>query len=318
MKALCLDAGVLALRDRAPPVARSGEALIRVAMAGICNTDLELARGYMGFSGVLGHELCGVVEACDDARFVGRRVAGEINIACRRCELCKQGLERHCQARTVMGILNKDGCFAEYVTLPVCNLHRLPDGMPDELACFLEPTAAACEVLEQITVLPRDRVAVLGDGKLGLLAAQVLAGTGCELTLIGKHEGKLERAAKCGIATCMLVDAARKAFDMVVEATGSREGMALAIELTRPRGTIVLKSTYHGAVALDLAPLVIDEITVVGSRCGPFAPALVALGTGAVNPIPMIDAVLPLSEAVSAFELAARPGSLKVLLDMRG
>lgn len=318
MKALCLDGGGLSLRDVAPPVPGPGEALIRVAMAGICNTDLELARGYMGFTGVLGHELCGVVEACDDARFIGRRVAGEINIACRSCELCKQGLGRHCQARTVMGILGKDGCFAEYVTLPLCNLHSLPQQMPDELACFLEPTAAACEILEQITVLSRDRVAVLGDGKLGLLVAQVLAQTGCELTLIGKHARKLELAKTCGIATCSAADVARKSFDVVVEATGSNQGMAFAIELTRPRGTIVLKSTYHGGVKLDLAPLVIDEISVVGSRCGPFTPALVALDNGSVKPLAMIDAVLPLSQAVSAFEHAARPGSLKVLLDMRG
>jgi threonine dehydrogenase-like Zn-dependent dehydrogenase len=316
VKALVLDHGQLALRDVPPPDRQPGEALIRVSMAGICNTDLEIAKGYMGFSGVLGHELCGVIEAADDARYIGKRVAGEINLACRACELCKRGLPRHCERRTVMGIAGKDGCFAEYVTLPMRNLHLLPDAMPDRRACFVEPTAAAFEILEQVTVMSRDRVALLGDGKLGLLVAQVLEQTGCELTVVGKHPRKLELLASRGIRSAELGSLQRKSFDVVVEATGSRDGLRAAIELTRPRGTLVLKSTYHGTVELDAAPLVIDEMTVVGSRCGPFERAIAALGGAIIDPDAMVDAVVPLSQGVTAFERAAQPGVLKVLLDM--
>jgi threonine dehydrogenase-like Zn-dependent dehydrogenase len=317
VKALVLDSGRLALRDRPTPVAGSGEALIRVAMAGVCNTDLEIARGYMDFSGVLGHELYGVIESCPDARFIGRRVAGEINLSCGACELCARGLGRHCSKRTVMGIAGKDGCFAEYVTLPMANLHLLPDELSDERACFVEPAAAAFEVLEQVMVLGRDRVAVLGDGKLGLLIAQVLESTGCALTLVGHHPRKLELARDAGITTAEIGSLARKSFDVVVEATGSPSGLHAAVELVRPRGTVVLKSTYHGKLELDAAPLVIDEITVVGSRCGPFERAIPALASGLVRPDALIDAIVPLARAESAFERAAQPGALKVLLDMR-
>jgi threonine dehydrogenase-like Zn-dependent dehydrogenase len=318
MQALVLENGRLAVQERPVPLPGPGEALVRVLMAGVCNTDLEIAKGYMGFSGVLGHELCGVVEACaEQPRLIGRRVAGEINLACRTCELCARGLTRHCPHRTVMGIAGKDGCFAEYVTLPVANLHVLPPAIDDVRACFVEPVAAACEVLEQITVMPRDRVAVLGDGKLGLLVAQALATTGCALTLAGKHDRKLRLARDRGIATAALADLPRKAFDVVIEATGSPAGMHAAIELVRPRGTIVLKSTYHGKLVLDAAPLVIDELHVVGSRCGPFEVAIPALASGAIRPEDMVDAVLPLSQAEAAFERAAEPSVLKVLLDMR-
>jgi threonine dehydrogenase-like Zn-dependent dehydrogenase len=317
MKALYLDAGQLSVRDVAPPAPAADEALIRVAMAGICNTDLELSKGYMGFSGVLGHELCGVVEAAPDARLIGKRVAGEINLACRRCATCLRGLYRHCPARSVLGIAGKDGCFAEYVTLPVANLHVLPDALPDELACFVEPAAAAFELLDQVTPMPRDRVAVLGDGKLGLLAAQVMATTGCEVVLAGKHERKLERARAFGITTCPAHELAPKSFDIVVEATGSPEGLAQAVALTRPRGTLMLKSTYHGKVAFDAAPVVIDEISIVGSRCGPFPVAIDGLVSRAIDVSGLVDAVLPLEQAVTALRRAAEPGVLKVLLDMR-
>lgn len=312
-----LERGVLALCDRPQPTPNAGEALVRVAMAGICNTDLELTRGYMSFSGVLGHELYGVVESAPDARLVGRRVAGEINLACGACALCAQGLGRHCPKRSVLGILGKDGCFAEYVTLPVANLQLVPDRIPDELACFIEPTAAACEILEQVQVRARDRVAVLGDGKLGLLCAQLLLTTSCKLTLIGKHDKKLALARARGIETRAADGVEPRSFDIVIEATGSPEGMALATSLVRPRGTIVLKSTYHGTLSIDLAPFVIDELTIVGSRCGPFAPAIAALASGEIDPRPMIDAVVPLSNAAEAIETAAKPGVLKVLLDMR-
>lgn len=317
VKALVLDAGRLELRDVPVPQPRAGEALVRVAMAGICNTDLEIAKGYMGFSGVLGHELCGVIEACADTGLVGRRVVGEINLACRSCELCGRGLHRHCEERTVMGIAGKDGCFAEYVTLPLTNLHFLPKDLPDIRACFVEPTAAAYEVLEQVTIMPRDRAVVLGDGKLGLLLAQVLSSTGCASTLVGKHPRKLALARKLGIAVAELSELPRKSFDIVIEATGSAAGMHAAIELARPRGTVVLKSTYHGKLELDAAPLVIDELTVVGSRCGPFEAAVPALASGVVNPDDMVDAVFPLAQAERAFAEAAKPGMLKVLLDMR-
>jgi threonine dehydrogenase-like Zn-dependent dehydrogenase len=317
VKAFVLENGKLALCDRPVPVAGPGEALVRVTTAGICSTDLEIAKGYMGFSGVLGHELCGVIADCDAPRHVGRRVAGEINLACGACELCGRGLFRHCSRRTVMGIAGKDGCFAEFVTLPLTNLRLLPDELSDERACFVEPTAAAFEILEQVTVMGTDRVAVLGDGKLGLLIAHVLDTVGCGPILVGKHARKLELARLHGIATAELGALARKSFDLVVDATGSPAGMRAAIELVRPRGTVVLKSTYHGQLELDAAPLVIDEITVIGSRCGPFERAIAALASGLLQPDDMIDAVVPLSSAEAAFERAAQPGTLKVLLDMR-
>jgi threonine dehydrogenase-like Zn-dependent dehydrogenase len=317
VKAFVLEEGQLAVREMPMPNRNPGEALIRVTMAGICNTDLEIAKGYMGFSGVLGHELCGVIEASDDGRHVGKRVAGEINLACRNCELCKRGLMRHCSRRSVLGIAGKDGCFAEYVTLPLRNLHLLPDALSDVRACFVEPTAAAFEILEQVTVMSTDQVAVLGDGKLGLLIAQVLEVTGCELTLVGKHPHKLGLAEKRGTRCAQLDQLPRKAFDVVVEATGSKDGLRAAIELTRPRGIVVLKSTHHGEVQLDLAPIVIDELSVIGSRCGPFERAIAALSASQIDPDAMVDAVVPLAQAEAAFEHAARPGVLKVLLDMR-
>jgi threonine dehydrogenase-like Zn-dependent dehydrogenase len=317
MQALCLSDGVLGVRELEPPQPGPGEALLRVRMAGGCTTDLEIAKGYMGFAGVLGHELLATVESAADPRLLGKRVAGEINLACGRCETCARGLGRHCPARSVLGILRKDGCFAEYVTLPLSNLHVLPDALSDELACFVEPTAAAFEILEQRPIAPEERVVVLGDGKLGLLIAQVLATTGCALTLVGKHEPKLALARARGIATAALDELKRKSFDVVVEATGVAQGLRAAIELTRPRGTLVLKSTYHGALELDAAPLVIDELCVMGSRRGPFAPAIEALMERRVDPGAMIAASLPLRRGVEAFALASQPQTLKVLLDMR-
>ena len=314
MRALTLENGTLALEELPSPVPGPGEALVRVSMAGICNTDLELARGYMSYAGVLGHELCGVVERCDDPSWVGKRVAGEINLACGRCATCAAGLGRHCPTRTVMGILGKQGCFAEHVTLPVANLHALPDALDDVRACFVEPTAAAFEVLEQVPLDARSRVAVLGDGKLGLLVAQVLAQHGADTVLVGRHARKLELARGLGLRTAAGAEALpTKAFDVVVEP----DGMKTAVSLTRPRGTIVLKSTYHGELHLDAAPIVIDELTLVGSRCGPFEPAIAALVSGRVRPETMVDAVLPLADAATAMQRAGAPGALKVLLDMR-
>lgn len=317
MQALAVTEGGVAWVERPMPVPQAGEALVRVAMAGICNTDLEIARGYMSFGGVLGHELCGVVEQCSDARWIGRRVAGEINLGCGHCDLCGRRLNRHCQTRTVMGILGKDGCFATHLTLPIANLHPLPDAISDQNACFVEPTAAAFEIIEQVPLDGRDTVAVIGDGKLALLIAQVIATTGAKLTLVGKHAGKLSVARALGIEVTAREALAAKSFDVVVEATGSPSGMHEAIGLVRPRGKIVLKSTYHGPLTLDAAPLVIDELQVIGSRCGPFEPAIAALASGAVRTEPLISAIVPFRDALQGFSRASAAGTLKVLLDMR-
>ena len=318
MKALVFEHSRVAVMERPLPTLRAGHAIVQVQMAGVCNTDIEIAKGYMGFSGVLGHELYGVVTACEDASWVGKRVAGEINQACGRCDMCLRGLGRHCPTRTVMGILGADGCFAEYVALQTNNLHPLPNSLSDERACFVEPTAAAFEILEQVSITPEHNVAVLGDGKLGLLIAQVIATTGCAPTLVGRHPRKLSLARDHGARVAELAELPAKSFDVVVEATGSADGMNAALHLTRPRGTLVLKSTYHGSLELNAAPIVIDEITLVGSRCGPFDPAIDALSRGVVDPSAMIDAIYPLGEAAQAMQRATEPGVLKVLLDMRG
>jgi threonine dehydrogenase-like Zn-dependent dehydrogenase len=315
MKALVYD-GTLAVRDVPTPEPGTGEATVRVSMAGICNTDIEIARGYMGFSGILGHEMVGVVEAAPDPALVGTRVTAEINLACGRCERCARGFGRHCASRTVLGILGKDGCFAERVTLPVRNLHAVPDTLSDEQAVFTEPFAAAFEVLELVHVEPMAEVGVLGDGKLGLLCATALRGTEANLTLVGKHERKLAHARKLGIPT-QPADAVQPGqFDIVVEATGSPSGLDLALTAVRPRGTVVLKSTFFGRPEIDTAKVVIDEIRVVGSRCGPFPAALRSLRAGRADPTPLIDARYGLNDAVTAFEHTQRSGVLKVLLDL--
>jgi len=301
-------------RDLPEPVPAAGEALVRVHLAGICRTDLEITRGYLGFRGTPGHEWVGHVVAAADPGLVGARVVGEINFACGVCPTCRAGLGRHCPTRRVLGIVGADGAFADLVLLPARNLHRVPDSVPDRAAVFIEPLAAACEVLEQVPVAPGLRTVVLGDGKLGLLVAQVLAGAGADVTLAGHHAGKLERARRLGIATGPAVAGA----DLLVDATGSPGGLAAALALVRPRGTIVLKTTVAGEHRLDLAPAVINEVTVVGSRCGPFAPALAALAGGRTSVAPLVDAVYPLDDAVGAFARAAEPGVLKVLIEAGG
>ncbi|HJL17678.1 MAG TPA: alcohol dehydrogenase catalytic domain-containing protein [Sandaracinaceae bacterium LLY-WYZ-13_1] len=315
MRALRFD-GTPRLEELDVPRTAADEALIRVRRAGICATDLEIVKGYMGFTGTLGHEMVGDVVGCADASWVGRRVTGEINLGCGRCARCHAGLSRHCAERTVLGILGKDGCFAEYVTLPIRNLHPVPDELGDAHAAFVEPVAAAFEILEQIHVDPSARVAVLGDGKLGSLVAMVLRLTGASITVVGRHEAKLGRLAPLGVRTALAddADAIGGDFDVVVEATGSPDGFAAARAMLRPRGTLVLKSTYHGALELDAAPLVIDEITVVGSRCGPFAPAVRALADGRVDPSPLIEETFPLADGVRALERAAERGVAKVQL----
>jgi threonine dehydrogenase-like Zn-dependent dehydrogenase len=315
MRALLFDGSSLrCLDDHPDPEAQPGEAIVRIRLAGICSTDLQILAGYMGFTGVPGHEFTGEV-VDGPAELTGRRVVGEINYACGRCPNCRQGLGRHCPHRRVMGILGADGAFAEYLAIPVANLHVVPDGVPDEAAVFTEPLAAAYSILEQVTIGPPDDVVVLGDGKLGLLCAQVLANTGAAVTLVGKHPENLALVADRGVVTTLL-DAWKPTADAtcVVEATGSSAGLALAAAAVRPRATLVLKSTVAEEHRLSLAPLVINEITVVGSRCGLFPPALQALAAGTVAVTPLISATRALSAGPDALALAARSGIRKVLL----
>ncbi len=330
MHALVFRNNALALEKNYPqPDLQSGEALIRVLMAGICNTDLEITRGYLAFQGVLGHEFVGIVEAVHEGPgaspptyLIGKRVVGEINAACHRsnCPYCQQDMPTHCPNRTTLGILNRDGAFAEYLTLPVANLHLVPDNVSNEEAVFVEPLAANFEVLEQVHVRPTDSVVILGDGKMGQLAAQVLALSGCEVMMVGKHEEKLALAEKRGVHSYVLDDATsftlenRRRVDVVVECSGSAQGLEMALRLVKPRGTLILKSTVADKSTLYLAPIVIDEIRIQGSRCGPFAPAIRALSQKTVDIRPLISAHYSLDDGIVALEHAARPGVLKVLL----
>ena len=314
MRALVFD-GELHLREEYPqPVPGPHEALVRVLLAGICNTDLEIIRGYMGFRGVLGHEFVGVVEAADDSAWVGRRVVGEINCACGECPTCRAGRPTHCPQRVTIGIAGHDGALADYLLVPLSNLHVVPDSTPNRQAVFTEPLAAALEVLEQVHIRPSERVIVVGDGKLGLLVAQVLMLTGCDLLVIGRHQEKLSLLARRGIATQGADEPARVGADVVVDCTGRAEGFALARQLVRPRGRLVLKSTFHGDNQINLTSLVVDEVTLVGSRCGPFAPALRLLEQGLVEVEALIDSEYPLAEGAAALARAGTRGALKVLV----
>lgn len=317
MKALVFADG-LRFTEVPKPTRPRGEALVRVTTAGICNTDVEITRGYMNFRGVPGHEFVGVVEAADDCNLVGARVVGEINAGCGQCSWCAHGMERHCPHRTVLGIAGRDGAFAEYCVLPEKNLIRVPNGLSDEQAVFTEPLAAAMEIFEQVKIEPSHRVLVLGDGKLGLLVALVLRLTGCDLVLVGKHRDKLELFTAGGGSYRLLDEliAGNDRFDVVVEASGRPSGWGLAVGRVKPRGTLVLKSTYHSGLDFNPAALVIDEITVVGSRCGRFGPALRVLDAGLVDPTPLISATFPFSRAEEAFHRSQEPGVLKVLLKM--
>jgi alcohol dehydrogenase len=314
VRALVFD-GSVALRDVPEPTPGPGQALLALRLAGICGTDLELTRGYKGFAGTLGHEFVAEVVQCPSApQWVGRRVVGEINLACGACERCGAGLRTHCAARRVLGILEQPGCFAERFVLPVQNLHAVPDALSDEHAVFTEPLAAALRVVEQVPLSPAQRVAVVGDGKLGLLVVMALRAHGIPVTAIGRHPHKLALVAGPGVhATTEALPPA--SFDVVVEATSSREGLQHALALVRPCGTVVLKSTVHGTVALPTAALVVDEIHLVGSRCGPFDVALRAMVEGRVDPRPLVQARYPLAQAEQALAHAARPGTLKVLLE---
>lgn len=313
MRALLLDRELI-VRDNYPdPAPAPGESIVRVRMAGICGTDLELARGYMTYRGVPGHEFVGEVADTQGGALAGRRVVGEINAACRRCEWCVAGMGRHCPNRSVLGIAGRDGAFAEYLRLPSDNLIALPDSIPDELGVFVEPLAAIYEIFEQTDLRRDQRIAVLGDGRLGALAAMVLRAQNYAPVLAGHHRDKLERLAAFGIEV-QLEDHLKAGFDTVIDCTGHSAGLNRALTLVRPRGMVILKSTAAAGAALNLALAVVNEITIVGSRCGRFAPAIAALEAGKIDPRPLVSSVFPLDDAIAAFAAAGRSPNFKVLL----
>ncbi|MBP0003828.1 MAG: alcohol dehydrogenase catalytic domain-containing protein [Cyanobacteria bacterium SBC] len=314
MKALWLENQTLQLRDDLPvPEPKSGEALIEVLRAGICNTDLELLRGYYPYCGVPGHEFVGRV-AQGPPEWTGKRVVGEINAACGHCRFCQSGQPTHCENRTVLGIVNRNGAFAEYLTLPVQNLHAIPENVSIEAATFTEPIAAALEIQQQVAVGDRSKVLVVGDGKLGLLVAQTLALTGCDLLAVGRHREKLALLEKRGIQTGFADAVVDRAFDLAVECTGNPEGFSIARRGLRPRGTLVLKSTYAGNLSLDVSSLVVDEITLIGSRCGPFPPAIELLANDRIDVLSLVCDRFSLNNGLAAFDRARERGVLKVLL----
>lgn len=319
MKAVVFDDGLKLDNNYAKPVPQKGEALIKVSMAGICNTDYEITKGYMGYVGVLGHEFVGVVEDVngEDKSLVGKRIVAEISYGCHKpdCEWCNQGLVRHCPDRHTIGIWRKDGCFAEYITLPTEILFEVPDNVSDEQVVFVEPLAAACEILEQLHIQPVQKVIVQGDGKLGLTTALALNAFNYDVTLVGKHQNKLDIANAQGVKTVLLKDLEVKPeWDIVVEATGSISGFENAMALTKPRGVLVLKSTVAGSKEINLAPVVINEITVLGSRCGQFKPALRLLENNKIDFKPLISGIYNVNDAIEAFEKNKEKDSLKVLL----
>ncbi len=295
------------------PVPHYNEALIRITLAGICNTDLEIMKGYMDFKGVPGHEFVGIVEKCEEKRWEGKRVAGEINIGCGVCPYCLGRMKNHCPNRSVLGILKKDGVFNEYITLPSRNLHLIPDSISDEEAVFVEPLAAVFEINQQVNLKPNNKVCVLGDGKLGLLVGQVLSLTGCDLTVMGHHNQKLSILNKMGIKVSLSSEG-REKFDFVVDCTGSPSGLQSALNIVKPKGKIILKTTQTQNNSIDLNQIVIDEISLIGSRCGPFAPAIRALQNKSVDTRPLISKIFPLENGIEAFKYASQKGVLKVIL----
>ncbi len=332
MLAFIVQGRKLAVKKKPLPKLRPGWALVRVRLAGICNTDLEILRGYHGFRGTPGHEFVGEVaevqgvSAATKREWLGRRVCGEINVSCSAygfklvCDFCRRGLKTHCARRTVLGIVAQDGAFAEYLALPLENLHVVPKNVTDEQAVFVEPLAAACEILDQVNVKKFRSAAVLGDGKLAQLIALVLRTAIPRVVMYGKHEKKLALARRAGIQTKRVSGDAsdlkhiKENFRLLVEATGSPSGLALAQHMTEPRGTLVLKSTFHGAAPVETWPIVVKEITVVGSRCGPFAKAIALLRSQKVDPGPLISRTFPLDQAAAAIQHAQRAGIMKVLL----
>jgi threonine dehydrogenase-like Zn-dependent dehydrogenase len=314
MRAIVLSDTVEFTKTRPEPSPAGDEVLVRVLIAGICETDLQLVKGYMGFRGILGHEFVGVALS---GPFAGRRVVGEINCACWTCEMCARGLPTHCSRRSVLGILNHDGAFADLIAVPQRNLHLVPDSLPTEVAVFTEPVAAAFQIPAQIDVRGTDRIVVLGDGRLGNLCAQVLAGLSDHVTVVGKHQEKLALLSALGIETALLGEMSfDRAADIVVDVTGSDSGIPTALRLVRPRGTIVLKTTVAGTQTMPWAPFVIDEITLIGSRCGPFDKALAALEAGLVDVSPLISDRMDLATGVEALARAGTKPVLKILLDV--
>jgi alcohol dehydrogenase len=328
MRALLFDQRLRLAHDYPEPRLSPGEAIIRPLLVGICNTDIELTHGYQGFQGVLGHEFVGIVESCEDPSWVGRRVVGEINAACGRCATCRRGDASHCPERTTLGIRKRDGAMADRFSLPIACLHAVPESIADEAAVFTEPLAAALEILEQTHLRPTDRVVVVGDGKLGLLCAQALRLPGCQVAVIGRHPERWETLRDLGIEAHAAESVARgsssvatddrrqnmASFDVVVDCTGHPSGLELARRLVRPRGRLVLKSTFAGDATLDISALIVNEIQLVGSRCGPFAPALRLLERGLIVTEPLIAGRFALCDGLDAFRAAA--GRLKILLEV--
>jgi threonine dehydrogenase-like Zn-dependent dehydrogenase len=318
MKALVFDGELRLSRFEPKPVPPKGEALIRVLMAGICNTDIEITKGYMGFRGIPGHEFVGMVEEIntDDQSLLGKRVVGNINCGCGKeeCEYCQKELSRHCPNRTTLGISGRNGCFAEYITLPVVNLLEVHDSIPDKIATLTEPLAAGFEILEQLSFSPDQEVLIVGDGKLGILINYALSTKGAKITQVGKYPEKLKLVARNGCKTILLNEMPPKQFDIVIEATGSRSGFQFSIQHTKPRGTVVLKSTLADNQKIDLTPVIVNEITIIGSRCGLFLPALDYLATE-VDLSPLITGIYPVEKGLEAFEAAKIKGNLKVMID---
>ena len=313
MRALVFDHKLELRGDYPDPVATPGESIVRVSFSGVCGTDLEIARGYMQYRGVPGHEFAGRVVESQEASLRGKRVVGEINAGCGRCAACSAGLARHCPYRTVLGILGRDGAFAEYLSLPDINLIPIPDSIPDDVAVFVEPLAAAYEIFEQTHLARNQTIVVLGDGRLGALVAMTLKGEKYLPVVAGHHREKLARLAELGLET-VEESTLRDKFDVVIECSGSESGFTRAIELVSPRGRIILKSTAAAAAEINLAPIVVNEINVIGSRCGRFQPALDALAAGKIDPRPLIDGTFALEEGIAAFEAAKNPLNFKILL----
>ena len=315
MRALWLENNKISLPD-IPQPRSPNEALIKIRKAGICSTDLELVKGYYPYTGILGHEFVGEVVEAEDASWISERVVGEINVVCNECEQCLNERPTHCENRTVLGIINRDGTFAEFTTLPIANLHRVPASVPDEMAVFTEPLAAALEIQQQIQINPSDRDLLVGAGRLGQLIAQTLALTGCDLRVVARHKHQQDLLKARGIMTISEEEIKPWRWDVVVEVTGSPSGFALARRAIRPRGILVLKSTYQGEMSINFSSVVVDEINIIGSRCGPFEPALHLMESKQVDPMVLIAAEFKLKDALKAFEHAAEPGVLKVLIDV--
>lgn len=313
MNSLWLENNQISLRDVQQP-RKDNEALIKIRKAGICSTDLELVKGYYPYTGILGHEFVGEVVEAEDVSWIGQRVVGEINVVCNQCEQCLSGRPTHCENRTVLGIVNRDGTFAEFTTLPITNLHRVPDLVPDEMAVFTEPLAAALEIQQQVQIKPTDRVLLVGAGRLGQLIAQTLALTGCDLRVVARHAHQQDLLKARGIRIISEEGIEPWRWDIVVEATGSPGGFSLARQAVRPRGALVLKSTYKGEINVNFSSIVVDEVNVIGSRCGPFEPALRLLEAQQVDPTVLIMDEFQLGDALKAFERAGETGVLKVLV----